>query len=69
MPGAFAEALVQTAKQTEAPFYPINLPVDTDNDLIVINDSLTSTWASLLATCERMKPLLEPKSFLGNCFE
>lgn len=40
-PGAFAEALVQTPKQTEGPFYPDHLPLDTDNDLVVLNDSLS----------------------------
>jgi protocatechuate 3,4-dioxygenase beta subunit len=38
--GLFAE-LVQTAAQTEGPFYPDKLPLDTDNDLLVINDKLT----------------------------
>ena len=50
-PGAFAEALLQTPRQTEGPFYPDHLPLDTDNDLIIVNDSLTSavgeiTWLS-----------------------
>ncbi|MEY2821742.1 MAG: hypothetical protein RJA37_263 [Verrucomicrobiota bacterium] len=40
-PGAFAEALVRTPKQTEGPFYPDRLPLDTDNDLLVLNNSLT----------------------------
>lgn len=40
IPGAFAEALMQTPKQAEGPFYPVNLPLDTDNDLIIINDRL-----------------------------
>src|SRR5881394_791076 len=40
-PGAFAEELVRTPAQTEGPFYPDHLPLDTDNDLIVINDSIT----------------------------
>jgi protocatechuate 3,4-dioxygenase, beta subunit len=39
--GAFAEELTRTPKQTEGPFYPTKLPLDTDNDLIIINDSLT----------------------------
>ncbi|MEM0896294.1 MAG: protocatechuate 3,4-dioxygenase [Verrucomicrobiota bacterium] len=39
--GAFAEALTLTPRQTEGPFYPDKLPLDTDNDLIVITDSLT----------------------------
>jgi protocatechuate 3,4-dioxygenase beta subunit len=38
--GLFAE-LVQTPAQTEGPFYPDHLPLDTDNDLIVLNDALT----------------------------
>lgn len=37
--GAFAE-LVQTPPLTEGPFYPNILPLDTDNDLIIINDKL-----------------------------
>lgn len=40
-PGAFAEALTLTPFQTEGPFYPDKLPLDTDNDLIIVNDSLT----------------------------
>src|SRR5262245_61565021 len=40
-PGAFAEELLRTAAQTEGPFYPDKLPLDTDNDLIVLNDSLS----------------------------
>src|SRR5215470_19965746 len=39
--GAFAEALVATPAQTEGPFYPDHLPLDTDNDLLVINNSIT----------------------------
>ena len=36
-----AEALTLTPSQTEGPFYPDKMPLDTDNDLIIINDSLT----------------------------
>jgi protocatechuate 3,4-dioxygenase beta subunit len=39
--GLFADELVRTPKQTEGPFYPDHLPLDTDNDLIIVNDSLT----------------------------
>jgi protocatechuate 3,4-dioxygenase beta subunit len=38
---AFAEELLRTPRQTEGPFYPDHLPLDTDNDLIIVNDSLT----------------------------
>lgn len=41
VPGLFAEELVRTASQTEGPFYPDKLPLDTDNDLLRINDSIT----------------------------
>ena len=39
--GAFADELTRTPDQTEGPFYPNKLPLDTDNDLITINDNLT----------------------------
>src|SRR5438045_3179603 len=38
---AFADELTRTPMQTEGPFYPDKLPLDTDNDLIVVNDALT----------------------------
>jgi protocatechuate 3,4-dioxygenase, beta subunit len=41
IPGAFANELIRTPAQTEGPFYPDHLPLDTDNDLIVLNDALT----------------------------
>ena len=51
VPGAFAEELILTPAQTEGPFYPDKLPLDTDNDLLVINDAITPavgdiTWLS-----------------------
>lgn len=41
VPGAFAEELIRTPRQTEGPFYPDHLPLDTDNDLLILNDALT----------------------------
>ena len=40
-PGLFAEELSLTPRQTEGPFYPDRLPLDTDNDLLIITDSIT----------------------------
>ncbi len=40
-PGVFAEELTRTPAQTEGPFYPDKMPLDTDNDLLVINDGIT----------------------------
>lgn len=39
--GAFAEELVATPSMTEGPFYPDRLPLDTDNDLLILNDSIS----------------------------
>jgi protocatechuate 3,4-dioxygenase beta subunit len=39
--GAFAEELTRTPRQTEGPFYPNRLPLDTDNDLLMVNDGIT----------------------------
>lgn len=41
VPGVLAQALVDTPAQTEGPFYPNSLPLDTDNDLLVLNDRIT----------------------------
>src|SRR6058998_2904554 len=51
VPGAFAEELMRTPRQTEGPFYPDKLPLDTDNDLIIVNEGITPaigeiTWLS-----------------------
>jgi protocatechuate 3,4-dioxygenase beta subunit len=45
-PGMFAEeltrrTLTKTAAVTEGPFYPPKLPLDTDNDLLLVNNSIT----------------------------
>ena len=40
-PGLFAETLTATALTGDGPFYPDKMPLDTDNDLIIINDRLT----------------------------
>ena len=39
--GLFAEELARTPEMTEGPFYPDKLPLDTDNDLIIVNDGIT----------------------------
>jgi protocatechuate 3,4-dioxygenase beta subunit len=38
--GLFAEELTLTPRQTEGPFYP-HFPLDSDNDLLIINDGIT----------------------------
>ena len=62
IPGAFAEALMRTPRQTEGPFYPDKLPLDTDNDLLIINDAITPaigevTWLSGRVLDEAGEPL------------
>ena len=46
-PGLMAEQLTITPRQTPGPFYPDKLPLDTDNDLILINDSLTPSVGTI----------------------
>ncbi len=40
--GAFADQLERTPKVEEGPFYPRKLPLDTDNDLLKVNDTITA---------------------------
>ena len=40
-PGVFAQELARTPRLTEGPFYPDRLPLDTDNDLVIVNNSST----------------------------
>ena len=40
-PGVFAQRLTETATTTEGPYYPDKFPLDTDNDLLIINDAIT----------------------------
>src|SRR5437016_6318617 len=44
LPGYLAEALTITPQVTQGPYYPLanNIPLDKDNDLIYLNDSLTA---------------------------
>ena len=46
VPGLLAEELVKTPSQTEGPFYPDQLPLDTDNDLLTINDARLTFFES-----------------------
>ena len=41
VPGLFAEALKTTVSLGEGPFYPDKMPLDTDNDLLVLNEGIT----------------------------
>src|SRR6266404_1293498 len=41
VPGVFAEELARTPAMTEGPFYPDRLPLDTDNDLVIVSNSTT----------------------------
>ncbi len=39
--GAFADELIRTPFQTEGPFYPDKLPLDRDNDLLIVDNAIT----------------------------
>ena len=53
-PGAFAEQLAGTGTMTEGPFYPDKLPLDTDNDLMIINDSTTPAVGEVMHLAGRV---------------
>ena len=38
--GAFSHLLAETATTGEGPFYPNKLPLDADNDLLIVNDAI-----------------------------
>lgn len=72
VPGAFAEALLPTPRQTEGPFYPDHLPLDTDNDLIIVNDVLTPavgeiTWLSGRILDARGEPMRNALVEIWQC--
>ena len=49
-PGVFADALesrVITPEMTEGPFYPDHLPLDTDNDLLIVNNNITPATGTI----------------------
>jgi len=41
IPGVFAEELAKTPRVGPGPFYPRSFPLDSDNDLIIVGDSVT----------------------------
>ncbi len=47
-PALFAEELLKTPRMTAGPFYPDKLPLDKDNDLIIVNDSTTPAIGQVL---------------------
>lgn len=60
-PGAFAQQLLETATTTEGPFYPDKLPLDTDNDLLILNDAITPAVGSItLLTGRVLSPSGQP---------
>jgi protocatechuate 3,4-dioxygenase beta subunit len=46
-PGWLAAELAKTPRTTEGPFYPDKLPLDTDNDLLIITDSMTAAVGTI----------------------
>jgi len=52
--GAFAQELVRTPPQTEGPYYPIQLPLDHDNDLLIVNDNITPAVGEIVQISGRV---------------
>jgi len=60
-PGVFAEQLAATPRMTEGPFYPDKLPLDTDNDLLIIADGITPAVGEITHVSGRLlSPAGEP---------
>src|SRR5881397_572223 len=71
-PGAFAEELTRTPRLTEGPFYPDKLPLDTDNDLLIVNNAITPavgevTWVSGRVLDARGEPLRNALVEIWQC--
>lgn len=59
--GLFAAELTRTPRLTEGPFYPDKLPLDTDNDLLIINDGITPAVGEIThLTGKLLSPSGEP---------
>jgi protocatechuate 3,4-dioxygenase beta subunit len=72
VPGAFAAELIRTPPQTEGPFYPDRLPLDTDNDLLILNDTITPavgevTWLSGRILDSRGQPIRNALVEIWQC--
>src|SRR5688572_6760523 len=72
VPGVMADELTRTPAQTEGPFYPDHLPLDTDNDLLVINDSTTAglgeiSWVSGRVLDSRGQPIRNALVEIWQC--
>lgn len=71
-PRSFAEELTRTPAQTEGPFYPDKLPLDTDNDLLIINEEITPavgevTWLSGKILDEQGDPIRNALVEIWQC--
>jgi protocatechuate 3,4-dioxygenase, beta subunit len=54
VPGVFAEELYRTPRQTEGPFYPDQLPLDADNDLLIVNNGITPAVGTIVQLTGRV---------------
>lgn len=64
--GAFADELMKTPALTEGPFYPDKMPLDTDNDLLIINQGITPAVGEITHLSGRV--LTENGSPVRNAF-
>jgi protocatechuate 3,4-dioxygenase beta subunit len=65
VPGVFADELARTPAMTEGPFYPDRLPLDTDNDLVIVGNNTTPALGEITHLTGRV--LTANGSGLNNC--
>lgn len=70
--GAFAEQLSATPAMTEGPFYPDKIPLDKDNDLIIVGDHTTPAVGEITHLTGRIldvdgKPLKNAQIEIWQC--
>jgi protocatechuate 3,4-dioxygenase beta subunit len=65
-PGVLAQSLQETLATTEGPFYPDKMPLDTDNDLLIVNDQITPAVGEISHLTGRL--LSETGEAIRNAF-
>ncbi len=72
LPGTLPAAQLLTPRQTEGPFYPLRLPLDSDNDLVVVDGAsgrAGGTWSNVVGQIldEHGRPVRNARVEIWQC--